>query len=146
MVAVAVDPISGLLTRTAVMLSLLTGVHHITRGWTRRRAAGAAIVLLVGFLGAGAPAGVAFGGWIAAGIALATGLLVASTTLLRADLTMVPIALGTMIAVSAIARGVQRPFPGALPGSVAAAVVAIALAWWLFRALRRGRTAAIATT
>ena len=74
MIAVAVEPISGLLTRTAVMLSLLTGVHHITLGWTRRRAAGAAIVLLVGFLGAGAPAGAAFGGWIAAGIALAIGL------------------------------------------------------------------------
>ena len=136
MIAVAVEPISGLLTRTAVMLSLLTGVHHITLGWTRRRAAGAAIVLLVGFLGAGAPAGAAFGGWIAAGIALAIGLLVAYTTLLRADLTMVPITLGTMIAIGAIARGAQRPFPGALPGSAIAALVALALGWWLFRALR----------
>ncbi len=140
MIAVAVEPISGLLTRTAVMLSLLTGVHYITLGWTRRRAAGAAIVLLVGFLGAGAPAGAAFGGWIAAGIALAIGLLVAYTTLLRADLTMVPITLGTMIAIGAIARGAQRPFPGALPGAVIAALVALALGWWLFRALRHARS------
>lgn len=146
MIAVAVEPISGLLTRTAVMLSLLTGVHHITLGWTRRRAAGAAIVLLVGFLAAGAPAGVAFGGWIVAGLALGTGLLLAYMTLLRADLTVVPIALATMIAIGAIARGAQRPFPGALPGAVIAALVALALGWWLFRALRRGIAGASPTT
>ncbi len=103
-------------------------------------------MLFVGFLGAGAPAGAAFGGWIAAGIALAIGLLVAYTTLLRADLTMVPITLGTMIAIGAIARGAQRPFPGALPGAAIAALVALALGWWLFRALRRGIARAAATT
>jgi hypothetical protein len=144
MLAVALEPISGLLTRTAVILSLLTGIQYTTQGWTRRRAGGGAILLIVGFLAAGVPAGSAFGGWIAAGTALAMGLLVAYTTLLRADLSIAPIALGLMMAVSAIARGVQRPFPGALAGALVAALAAIGLAWWLFRALRRGRSAAIA--
>ena len=59
---------------------------------------------------------------------LAVGLLAAYTTLLRADLTMVPIALGTMMAIGALTRGAQRPFPGALPGAIVAALVTVALA------------------
>ena len=94
---------------------------------------------LVGFLGAGAPAGAELSGWASAGIVLAIGLLAAYTTVLRIDLTMVPIALGTMMALGTLARGAERPFPGALPGSLIAALLTVVLAWWLFRALRRWR-------
>ena len=59
--------------------------------------------------------------------------------MLRGDLTMIPIALGTMMATGVLMRGAQRPFPGALPGAVAAAVLTALLAWWLHRALRRWR-------
>jgi Mg2+/citrate symporter len=76
---------------------------------------------------------------------MATGLLIAYTTLLRADLTMIPIGLGTMMAIAALARGAKQPFPGALPGSIAAVVVIAAVAWWLFRALRRWRARTVST-
>jgi hypothetical protein len=33
--------------------------------------------------------------------------------------------------------GLERPFPGALAGSLGAAVVTVVVAWWLFSALRR---------
>ncbi len=137
--AVALEPLAGFLTRVAVMLSLLTGIHHVTLGWTRRRALSGAVVVLVGFLGAGAPAGSQLAGWIAAGAVLGLGLLVAYATVLRADLTMVPMALGVMMAIGALGRGLQRPFPGALPGALVAAVLTALLAWWCFLALRRWR-------
>jgi hypothetical protein len=139
--ATALEPLAGFLTRGAVLLSLLVSVSHITLGWTRRRAIAGAIVALVGFLGAGAPAGSQVAGWAAAGLVLAAGLLAASATVLRADLTMIPIALGTMMAIGALMRGTQRAFPGALPGALAAAVLTALLAWWLYRALRRWRQA-----
>jgi hypothetical protein len=140
--AVALEPLAGFLTRAAVLLSLLVNVSHATLGWTRRRALAGAAVALVGFLGAGAPAGSQVAGWAAAGLVLAAGLLAAYATVLRADLTMVPIALGTMMAIGAVTRGAPRPFPGALPGALVAAVLTALLAWWLFRALRRWRQAA----
>ena len=71
--AVALEPLAGFLTRVAVMLSLLTGIHHATLGWTRRRALSGAVVVLVGFLGAGAPAGSQLAGWAAAGAVLGIG-------------------------------------------------------------------------
>ena len=135
--AVALDPLAGFLTRAAVLLSLLVSVHHLTLGWTRRRVLAGASVALVGFLGAGAPAGSQLAGWIAAGLLLAAGLLAAYATLVRADLTMIPIALGTMMAIGVLMRGAERAFPGALPGALAAALLTAVLAWWLFRALRR---------
>jgi hypothetical protein len=52
---------------------------------------------------------------------------------------MAPLALGTMMAVSAVAAGVQRPFPGALAGSLLAAAILTAVSWWWFRAIRRAR-------
>ena len=51
-------------------------------------------------------------------------------------MTMVPVALGVMSAVGALAKGAQRPYPGAPIGAVAAAALVIALATAWFRALR----------
>jgi hypothetical protein len=137
--SVALEPLPGFLTRAAVLLSLLVNIQHVTLGWTRRRVLAGTIVALVGFLGAGAPAGSELAGWAAAGLVLAVGLLAAYATVLRADLTMVPIALGTMMTIGALARGAQRAFPGALPGAIVAALLTALLAWWLFRGLRRSR-------
>ena len=123
MLSVALEPLAGYLTRAAVFLSLLVNVSQITLGWTHRRVVAGAAVALVGFLGAGAPAGSEMAGWAAAGTILAVGLLAAYATVLRADLTMVPLALGIMMGLGAVTRGAQRPFPGALPGSVVAAAV-----------------------
>jgi hypothetical protein len=135
-VDVALDPVPGFLTRMAVILSLLAFVHAGSSGWTRRRPLAALAFLVVGFLALGAPAGIHLGGWAAAGLVTAVALLVAYVTLLRADLSVAVVALGTMSAVQAIARGAARPFAGSLPASIAAAIIIGVLAWWWFRALR----------
>jgi Type II CAAX prenyl endopeptidase Rce1-like len=136
---VTLDPLSGLITRTAIIVTFLAGVNLITYGWTRRRALGAMALIVIGFLAGGPPIGSHLGGWAVSGLVLAAGLVVAYIFLLQADLTMVPIALATMIAVGTIVRGAQQPFPGALPGAILGAIGIALLAWWMFRALRRVR-------
>ena len=91
------------------------------------------------------PSGVGSGTWLLAGAITAAALLLAHVTLLRFDLSMVPIALGTMAAVGALAQGAQRAYPGALTGSIAAVVLAALVGWWWFAALRRAR-ARVAST
>ena len=137
--AVAIDPIASFLTRLAVLGSLLAFVHVGTAGWTRRRALGAIALAAAGFLGAGAPAGMHAGGWALAGLIFAAALPFVYVTLLRADLTMVPVALGTMMTLGVLAGGAERPFPGALAGSILAAILLAAISWMWFRALRRAR-------
>jgi hypothetical protein len=136
---VAISPVTGLLTRMAVLLATLTAIDHVTLAWTRWRVPAFVALALMGVLAAGVPAGSHYGGWLAAGLVTATGLVAAYVTLVRFDLTMVPVALGTMTAVEALARGAQRPFPGALVGSVVAAVVTLVVGWWWSRALGRSR-------
>ena len=50
--------------------------------------------------------------------ALGAALILAYVTVLRFDLSMVPLAIGTMTAAGALARGVARAYPGALAGAV----------------------------
>ena len=60
---------------------------------------------------------------------------------------MVPLALGTMTALSTLVRGAERAYPGALVGAFAGAALSWALGWWWFTALRRARArAALAAT
>jgi hypothetical protein len=141
---VAIEPIAGLLTRIAIILSLLVNIHHSTGGWRNHRIVAAIVLALVGFLAAGAPVGSDLTSWFVGGVLLAAGLVVVYTTALRADLTMVPIVLATMLAIRTLMQGSTRPFPAALPGAIVAAVLTAAVGWWLFRALRKGRRPQIA--
>jgi hypothetical protein len=117
---------------TAILLS----IDRVTHSWTRRRPAGLAALALIGFLSVGVPPAAQLGGWALAGAILSAALVTAYVTLLRFDITLVPVALGTMIAVGAIARGMQRPFPGALAGSIAGAFLIALVAYWWLLALR----------
>jgi hypothetical protein len=136
---VMLNPVPGLLTQMAVLLAALLAVDAMTAGWTRRRTLALVTLAVIGFLAAGAPAGAGLGRWATSGLVTAIALLAVYVTLLRFDLTMVPLAVGTMAAVGAIAQGAQRPFPGALAGALIGAPVLMLVAWWWFRALRRWR-------
>ena len=136
MLAEAIDPITGFLTRLAVMTATLLAIDRITSSWTRRRVAGIGALAVMGFLSAGVPAEGHLGGWALAGTLLAVSLAGVYATLLRFDITLVPVALGTMMIVGVLGRGAERPFPGALPGSIAAALVVAVLAYWWLKALR----------
>ena len=121
------------------MTATLLLIEHITRSWTRRRAAGLVALGVVGFLSAGVPVSAHIGGWAMSGGLIGAALVVAYATLLRFDITLVPAALGTMMAVGALVRGAQRPFPGALPGALLAAILIALLAYWWLKALRSFR-------
>jgi hypothetical protein len=143
---VVLAPITSWMTRTAVILATLVMIERWTVGLTHRRLPAIAALVVIGVLATGAPEGHHIGMW-AAGAAITTaGFLVAYLWLLRFDLTMVPLSLGTMSAVAILARGVQQPFSNALLASIGGAILIEALAFWLFAALRRARAEAVAAT
>ena len=90
----AIDPITGFLTRTAVILSTLVSLDRFTSGWTERRLPAIAAVVVIGFLAAGMPIGVHLRGWLLAGALTSLGFTLVSLTALRFDLTMVPLVAG----------------------------------------------------
>jgi hypothetical protein len=133
----ALSPVSGFLTRMTIVMAALVALDRITASWTRRRALAVAAVAVIGFLSGGVPSGTNIGGWAIAGLVSAAALGIAYATLLRFDITLVPLALGVMTVIGALARGARGPFPGALLGSTLGALVLAVLAWLWFRALRR---------
>jgi hypothetical protein len=137
---VMIDPLPGLLSRTAVILATAITIDRLMSAGSHRRALAVAAIVVIGFLAAGAPPGLSMRGWSMASLVTAAGFAVVYLTLLRYDLTMVPVALGTMAMVAALARGMEGAFPGVLIGSIVAAFLSVAIAWWWFRALRQART------
>jgi hypothetical protein len=137
MLQAAIDPITSLLMASAVVLSAFLLVDRLTTAWTRRRTLGIIVLAVLGFLAGGTPAGIHAGGYLAGGALLAVVVVLAYATLLRFDLTMVPLMLATMTAIGAVVRGIGRPYPGALAGSLLGALLAMAVGWWWFRTLRK---------
>jgi hypothetical protein len=143
--AIVIDPITGWMTRTAVILATFVTIERVTKGFTRHRAAAIAALAIIGMLAAGPPDGLHLRNWIFAALVTGAALPDVYVWLLRFDLTMVPLALGTMAVVGTLVRGMERPITGALAGSFAAAVVIGLLAIWSFRALRQWRATAAST-
>jgi hypothetical protein len=138
----ALDPIAGLMTRIAVGTAALLALDRWTASWTRRRPAAALALAIIGFLSSGPPMSSHLGAWAIAGLLPAAAVAAAYVTLLRFDLTMVPIALGVMGAAGSLLRAAGRPYPGAVAGSILAAGLVILLASGWFRALRHAASAA----
>jgi hypothetical protein len=140
----AVDPILAFMTRIAVIMSLFALVYSGTAGGTRRTIPWTLLIVAVGFFAGGPPVGQQLGAWVLAGLLTAAALWAGYATLIRADISVVPMAIGTMVAISVLARGFARPFPGAMAGSIVAAAVTFAVAWWWFSLVRKARAAAAA--
>ena len=134
-----IDPLPRVFMASAIMLPALILVDQVTSAWTRRRLLGVVILIMIGFAGSGVPAGASPSGWVAGAAIMAAALIVGYATLLRFDLTIIPMALGTMIAVGALAQGAQRAYPGALVGSGGAALLAVLIGWRCTVSLRRAR-------
>ena len=140
LVDAVIDPLSGYMTRMAVITATLATLDRACGSWTRRRSISIAALIAIGFLAGGTPAGSHAGGWALAGAITATSVVVLYVGLLRFDITLVPLALAVSAAIGAIARGAERAFPGALIGNVLAAATLLLLGLFWFRTLRTSRS------
>ena len=124
---------------SATLLSALLLVDWLTASWSRRRVPGVFVLAAVGLLGGGVPVGAHAGAWLTGGVLTALTLVAAYVTLLRFDLTIVPVVIATMTAAGALAAGRNQVYPGQLAGAFCAAALSLIIGWWWFRAFRRQR-------
>jgi hypothetical protein len=136
-IAVALGPISAVLGRLALIAGALAAIGRHTSGWSEKRASGFAALFFVGCAAGGTPAGSALGGWAAAVLISGVAFAAVGSLLISLDLSMTAIAAGVLAAAESILVGASGPYPGAWWQGLVAAIVALAVGWWWFRALRR---------
>jgi hypothetical protein len=129
-------PIPTVLTRAAVLLVAFAVAHQLTRGWTRGRVAFGALLFVFGALGGQLGSGSTPILWLEQAVFSGLVFLAAYVFILRYDFTLVPVAIGTMAALSALRTALLGAYPGAVAGGLVGLVVAVAVAALWFRALR----------
>ncbi len=138
-VSVILSPVGSLMTQLAVLTTTLAGNHFRGSLLSLRRLGDLALIFALGFAAGGGPSGANLMPWLISSCLLGLTLVVLSFGLLMIDLTMLPLGLGAMEAVLLLARIPSSPFPGARIGDLGGAILILAVSWFWFRALRRGR-------
>ena len=129
-------PIPTVLTRAAVLLVAFAVAHQLTRGWTRRRVAFGALLFVFGAFGGQLGSGSTPILWLEQAVFSGLVFLAAYVFILRYDFTLVPVAIGTMAALSGLRTALLGAYPGAVAGGLVGLVVAVAVAALWFQALR----------
>jgi hypothetical protein len=125
-VAAALDPVSGWIVGTALLLLTLTFVEVASSGWTRRRAAMSAALVLAGLVLAGSDGVETVPRWLAAGAVTGLLLWLGYVLVLRRHLALLPVAAAAMSFLSIVREGTFRAFPAALPGALTAGLLILA--------------------
>lgn len=132
----ALGAILPFFTRTAALLFVFAALDRATAGWQRQRPAAVVLAFVsctVLQLSSDAPS---VGLWLGSALAAGVVVVIFYVLVLRHDLSVLPWAVGVSGALTAVAAGLPRHYPGALPSAVLAAAVWLALGWWTTRTLR----------
>jgi hypothetical protein len=141
MVARLVDGIPALLLRSITLLALLTAIEDFSDGWTKRRPLYGLLLIAAGAL-LGAPADdLSFAEWLPIGVSVGVALLLAFVFVLRDDLSLVPIAIATTIALAQLRNALLAGTPAAPFGSFIGALLTLWAGWWMVGLLRGARSA-----
>ncbi len=132
--AAVIDPIGGWIAGTTVFLLVFAAVDAVARRWTKGQVPVLLGLIVTGFAIAGADGVSSLPRWIAAG--LVTGLVLSGTYLfvIRRHMVLVPVAAAVLTALAMVREGLLRAYPGALAGSIVAALLIVALGFlWAHR-------------
>jgi hypothetical protein len=139
----ALDAVSQTITMTLAGWFLVRLVDGLTAGWTRRKAAGAGLVFVLGLVLSGVRGVDSAPGWLVAGVLIGAFALVAYYFVFRPAPEALPAAVATMLVLGAV----KSALSGAYPGVVLAAtlrLVMVLLTTWLLMWLAKPRAAAVA--
>ncbi len=132
----AVSPITAVLIRSVVLLVLVRAADWFSQGWTQKRAATACLLLLfgatAGHLGSGGTTTL----WLAQAVVSGLVFVVAYVLALRRDHALVPIAIGTMLALGQIRAAYLGAYPGATIGALIGLVGALGITVLAVRVMR----------
>ena len=135
--APALGAVVPFFSRTTLLLFVFGALDRATGGWQRQRAAAVVLAFAVCAVLQLSGGGLTLGWWLASAAASAIVMVLVYITVLRHDLTVLPAVIGIGGAASALADGLPRAHPDALPAALLAVLVFLALGWWTTLTLRK---------
>ena len=139
--AAALGPIAGYVTATAAVMLIFGATGRITRGWTRRKLLGGILLVVVGVVLSGAGLGQGPAIIFVSGLITGLAMLAAYVFVVRFHMTIVPLAVATMVILGQLPESANNAYPGAVSGSLLGAAIIAVIAWWWFNELQREATA-----
>ena len=118
---------------TVVSWFLMGVVTGVTAGWTRRKAAGAAIIMLLGLALVGMRGIDTLSQWAVGGVMTGAFGLGAYVFVLRAAPGVLPIVVATLMALASIKAAMSGAYPGVMAPSFVRVVVLCACGWLVIR-------------
>jgi hypothetical protein len=120
----------------AIFALVCGGLDRLTSGWTRRRALWGGLAFIIAVLTNPTGDAAAVMPWVASALLSGLTMFLAYLLVLRFDLSVVPLVVGTMQILDLARAAVQQAYPGAMIGYIVSMAVAAALAWIWFVVLR----------
>jgi len=133
LLATAVGPIGGWIGGTVFLLLVYAIVDAVSQGWVKKRLLMTATLVAAGFMIAGADGLQTVPRWVAEGALSGLVIWLAYVFVFRRHMALVPVAAAAISAVSILREGALRAYPGALSGSITAAIltVIIGVVWMI---------------
>lgn len=132
----AISPIAAVLIRSVILLVLVRAADWYSKGWTERRATTALLLFLfgatAGHLGSGGTTAI----WLGQAVVSGLVFVAAYTLALRHDISLAPVAIGTMVALGQIRAAIWGAYPGATVGALIGLVAVIVVTVLSVRMLR----------
>ena len=142
LLAAAVDPMTGWIAATALILLVITFVDTLASGHGRWRILGFIALAASGFVVAGVAGVPSISRWIAAGVLIGGALIASYLLVFRSHAALLPVTASAMGSLATLREGLFRGYPDALVGSILCAVmIAVAGILWS-RAMTRDANAA----
>ena len=124
-VTAALSPVTALLIQSIV---LLTVIHLVLR-----RVSASAFLVLAGLAVAGSTGIETIPSWLIVGATTGVVLMLAYLLVFQHEPMLAIITTATLVILAALRDGLQRPYPSALAGSIAASVLVAIAAWAWYR-------------
>jgi hypothetical protein len=125
LVTMALSPITGFFVQAILLLTVIRVAG--------RRPRRALLLIVVGLAAAGSGSIETIPSWLAIGLVTGIILMLAYLLVFRHQPMLVIPAAATAVAFSVLRDGIQRPYPTAVAGSIAAAVLIAVVAWVWYR-------------
>lgn len=122
-VSAGFGPITGLITRTTLLLLLVAGTNRFTKNWTHLQSVFAVVWLLFGVVFTGAGGIETVSSWLISGILTGAILFIVYYFVLRFNLALVPLAMAMLAIFNQVKHIVLNAYPAAFPSALLAIVL-----------------------